>query len=238
MGGRGSGSRMGGGGGAFTSFSDKAEDGWNYEGDGKAQVDFFMNNSNVDELIKGMSPDERKAFRSWASGMFMYGQQYNGWDNMDDDEKRTTQRYDDILDRATLNKGVVLTRASTAELLFGAGNRTASLSQLQAAEGSIVTSKGSMSFGAASEGLAISYRKDSKPIEYKLKIPGGTTGAGMWIGDRRINGWGADQREFMTNRDVAYRVGKTKYDSSRKVYTVELEYAGRMAHDYGTSGRV
>lgn len=151
-------------------------------------------------------------------------------------EQRRTQIYDDILDQSVLNKGVVLTRSSTAELVFGGGHTKASLDDFQAAEGSIITSKGSMSFGAASQGLSIgSY---GKTVEYSLKIPGGSKGAGMWVGDTRVNGWGADQREFMTNRDSVFRVGKTTYNKERRTYSVELEWMGHTAHDYGSSGRI
>ena len=72
-----------------------------------------------------------------------------------------------------------------------------------------------MSFGAASQGLTIG--DSSKKVEYKLRIPPGSKGAGMWIGDKRINGWGAEQREFMSNRDSVFKVGKTTYDKRRGV---------------------
>lgn len=234
MGGRGSGFSSGSGG--FKTFSDEASGGWTYYGDGSEQVDFFNQNSNYDELVSGMDYDQERAFLRWASGHFMDGQQYQGWDNMDDYDKKLTQIYDDILDQATLTKGVVLTRRSDAQLVLGAGNTVPTLEALQAAEGSIVTNKASMSFGAAKQGLTIG--DNSKKVEYKLSIPGGTKGSGMWIGDDRINHWGPQQREFMTNRDVVLKVGKTTYDKSRGIYTVNIEYVGRQAHDYGTTGRI
>lgn len=234
MGGRSTSSGTGGGG--FKSFSDLADSSFTYAGDGQEQVDFFKANSNFDELIDGMSDEDKLAFRAWCSGVFMSGQQYRGWDNMTGNEQRRTQRYDDILDRATLSSGVELTRRSDAQLVLGAGVKRPSLAALQAAEGSIITSKGSMSFGAASQGLAIG--DSSKKVEYKLKIPGGSKGAGMWIGDKRINGWGPQQREFMSNRDSVFKVGKTTYDKGRGIYTTELEWMGHTAHDYGTTGRL
>ena len=60
----------------------------------------------------------------------------------------------------------------------------------------------------------------------------------MWVGDHRVNGWGPEQREFMTNRDIIVSVGKTTYDSGSGKYTVNLYYMGREKHDYGKSGRV
>ena len=234
MGGRNASSGIGG----YKTFSDTARSSHEYNGDGQEQVDFFMSNSNVDELISGMSYDDRDAFHSWASGYFMDGAQYGGWDSMTNTEKQRTQRYDDVLDRSVLTQGVVLTRRSDAQLVLGAGKRTATLGELQSAKGSIITSKGSMSFGAASQGLTIG--DSSKRVEYRLKIPGGerSKGSGMWIGDSRINGWGPAQREFMTNRDTSYRVGNTRHDKRRDIYVVDIEFLGVSAHDYGRSGRL
>lgn len=224
------------GNGNYQEFNDTASGGWTYHGDGQTQVNFFNQYSNYDELIKNMDQDDRDAFRDyWTPGHFMRGQQYRGWDNMSDEDKRLTQIYDDILDKSTLSHGVVLTRRTDAQLVLGAGHYTATLEELRAAEGSIVTSKGSMSFGAAKEGLTIG--DSSKRIEYRLSIPGGTRGAGMWIGDRRINGWGPDQREFMTNRDISIQVGATTYDAARDIYIVNIKYVGRNKHDYGKSGK-
>lgn len=220
----------------FKQFNDRilgetGRDSYEYGGDGHEQVEFFKKWSNAYKLINSMSPGDREAFKEWARGYFMDGEQYRGWDNMSDFARNLTKVYDNILDRATLNHGLVAHRYSTAELVLGAGHKTATLAELQAAEGSLVTSKGSMSFGAAATGLGIG--DSSKQIEYRLKIPAGSKGAGMWIGDSRIHGWGVRQREFMTNRDIVLRVGKTVFDSSRNKYVVEVYYEGRTAHDYG-----
>lgn len=227
---------MSGGGGGFHEFKDKAASSHTYEGNGKEAEQFFMNTTNVDILIDNMSREEKYDFQAWASGAFMDGQQYRGWDKMTIREKQRTQTYDDILDQATLERGVVLTRRSDAQLVMGAGKRYATASDFAGMEGQLITSKGSMSFGAASQGLTIGAA--GKTVEYKLKIPGGTVGSGMWIGDSRINGWGSKQREFMTNRDAVYKVGKSSFDSVRGITTVELTYMGHTEHDYGTSGRV
>lgn len=55
----------------------------------------------------------------------------------------------------------------------------------------------------------------------------------MHYGDQRINAWGNQQREFMTNRDIVLRVGKTTFDNDSGKYVVDLYYEGRVAHDYG-----
>ena len=228
MGGRGASSGTGG----YKSFSDKAATSHTYFGNGQEQVDFFMQNSNFDELISSMSDDDKEAFKRWSEGNFMDGAQYGGFSNMGTMDREYTKIYDRILDQSTLSQGVILTRRSDAQLVLGAGKRKATLAELQAAKGSIITSKGSMSFGAASQGLTIG--DSTKRVEYRLKIPGGarSKGSGMWIGDKRINGWGPDQREFMTNRDVSFRVGNTRHDKGRDVYVVDIEFLGVGAHDY------
>ena len=227
--------------GQYKTFNDVEragyEGGWYYAGNGKEQEDFFKKYSNFDELINGMSAGERSAWDDyWVPGHFMSGQQYRGWDNMSATDQRLTKIYDKILDKSELRRGVIVTRRTDAQLLFGAGKKTATLAELKAMEGQIVDSNGNMSFGAAKHGLTIG--DSSKSIEYRLSIPGGTKGAGMWIGDKRINSdFGNQQREFMTNRNISVKVGKTVYDADRGVYVVELKYVGRLAHDYGKRGK-
>ena len=204
----------------------------NRKQDGAEQKAWFAEHSNFDELIQQMNSKEREAFNDyWAPGHFMWGQQYEGFDNMDARDQELTRIYDKYLDKATLDHGVIVTRLTDAQLVMGAGHKTATLDELKAMEGKIVPSKGHMSFGAAKHGLRIG--DYSKQIEYRLAIPGHTKGAGMWIGDKRIDFWGAEQREFMVNRDILVKVGKTTYDKARNVYTVNLEYVGRQKHDYG-----
>ena len=221
--------------GTFVSFPDKAISGWEYSGDGADQEAFFLANSNNDDLINQMTYEETGVFKEWGSGHFMGGQQYLGWDNMSDDDKERTAVMDKYMDQFVLNEGVKLARLSDAQLVLGAGHKKATLAELQAMEGKTVTSKGAMSFGAAAEGLTIGDSR--KNVEYKLSIPGGSKGSGMWVGDRRINYWGSKQREFATNRDIAIKVGKTTYNKNRNVYEVELTFVGRTKHDYGKAGK-
>lgn len=220
----------------YKEWSDTASGGWTYHGTGAEQEEFFKEHSNVDELISSMDADDRWAFKSmWTPGHFMDGQQYKGFDKMSLEEQRATRIFDKYLDQATLDRDIVVTRRTTAELVLGKGRKTATLEELQAMRGRLVTSKGSMSTGAAKEGLTIG--SSSKNVEYKIHIAGGTKGAGMWIGDRRINGWGPDQREYMTNRDSVYAVGRTRYDKKRDIYVVNMYYVGREPHDYGKRGK-
>lgn len=224
-------------GGPYHYFYDKISGGWTYEGDGHHQISWFKANSNVDDVISATTSDDRAAMRDWASGHFMGGQQYRGWDALSMTDKEYTQRYDDMLDKSVINKGVSVVRRTTAEFFMGAGVTRASLSDLQALEGKDIVSKANLSTGAAAQGLTIGAH--DKHHEIRIKIPAGSKGAGMWIGDSRINpGWKAQQREFMMNRDIVVKVGKTTYDSSRDVYVTEVTYTGRMPHDYGKSGRL
>ncbi len=220
----------------FDSFPDEAETRTTYKGDGVEQEKWFDENSNVDAIISQLSDDEIETFQGWARGNFMNGEQYKGWDNMRPIFREYTQVYDDVLDRSVITKGLSVVRLTTAEIFFGEGNRNASLSDLQGLEGQTILSKGNLSTAAASQGLTIG--DSSKRHEIRINIPAGSKGAGMWIGDTRINAWGNRQREFMMNRDILLKVGKTTYDSNRNVYITEVTYTGRTPHDYGNTGRI
>lgn len=209
--------------------------GFEYNGDGQAQEDWFKQYSNYADLIDGMSREERGAFLAWARGEFMDGQQYGGYDSMSSYEREMTKIYDKILDKAVLTRGVTVSRDSTAELIFGKGKKTATLEELKAAKGNIITSAGSMSTGAAKTGLSIG--DSSKQILYRIQIPGGAKGAGMWIADSRIHGWGRAQLEFMTNRDSVFKVGDTVWDDRYKKYVVTLKWLGHKKHEYGKRGK-
>lgn len=54
----------------------------------------------------------------------------------------------------------------------------------------------------------------------------------MWIGNAKINDWGAEQREFLLNRNTVYRIHDVSYDSSSGKFIVELYYIGREKHKY------
>lgn len=224
-------------GGGYTSFSDAAHmTAWGtstgYEGDGKAQEEFFKANSNSYELINEIAGNEQDAldFSDWAAGIFMHGQQYDGWDSMTQVEQRRTRTYDKYLDRSVLKKGVVVARNADAQLILGKGNKEADFEAIKKMQGRTITSAGNMSFSAASTGLNVG---GHPPITYKLKIKGGTKGAGMWIGDDRVNiPFGNTQREFMVNRNSAFKVGKATQDKNGHI-TVELEYQCGLEHDYG-----
>jgi len=225
--------------GTYKEFTDRPSrtSEFEYQGDGRETVRWFDDNSNYDELIRSMNNDDHGAFRSWMNGYWMSGRMYQGYDNLSSGEQAMVRSYDKILDQSVVREAFTVRRLATAELVLGAGNRNVtSLEQLQAMRGQIVTSKGNMSTAAASRGLGIG-SASRKSVEYVMKFPAGSKGAGMWIGDRRIGGWGAKQREFMTNRDINFRVGNTTYNSRTGKYEVELIFDGRNEHDYGRRGR-
>lgn len=195
---------------------------------------FFERYSNFAELIGLTTSKDRDAFDEWSVGTFMEGQMYKQFSKLSKREQEWIKSFDKILDQSELKQGIVVKRLSTPELIFGKGKTKVTLEELQAAKGKIVTCKSCLSTGAAAEGLKIGSWQP-KQIEYSIKIPPGK-GRGMWIGDRRINPtWGAEQREFMVNRDAAYKIGNTKYNSTRKVFEVEIEMIAvntGSRHDY------
>lgn len=214
-----------------TSFSDKADDTHSYAGDGQEQIDFFYENSNFDELLEDLDYHQEEALRAYTEGELMRSYAHSGWDEMPSYIQDMVQSMDEVIDQATLDEGVVVTRLSNAALLLGYDNKQALLTELKAMVGKRVVSKGFMSCGAADEGLSIGNRH--KMVEYKIGVPGGSVGAGMWLGDDRINDWGAQQREFCLNRDTEYEVKSVNFDPERGIYTVAMEYVGRQEHDYG-----
>ena len=206
-----------------------------YYGDGKAQTDFFTKNSNVNEILASMSNQEKNAFDMfWTVGHFMYGQQWGGFGSMDKFDQGLTRIYDKVLDKSVLSQGVVVNRLTSAELLLGKGHKTATLAELKALYGQPIIARANMSCGVASKGLHIGDL--NKNVELKIHIPAGSKGAGMWLGDKSVNStWDVKQREFITNRDTAYMVGKTtsRVDHNGKtVYVVHMYYLGNEKHQY------
>lgn len=211
-------------------FEDTASGTHEYRGTGKKTVDFFSQKSNCDELIQDMDLSETRAFQQWTWGHFMSGQQYQGWNNMSESDRRYTKSMDNVLDRARLDEPIVLTRLSNASLVLGKGNKAPLLSELRAMKGKKIVSKGAMSCAAAGDGLTIG--SHDKLVEYKISVPSGE-GYGVWVGDKRINDWGAKQREFVLNRDVQYEVGNSTYNANKGIFEVELKLVRRLEHDYG-----
>lgn len=224
----------------YHKFGDNPRTGWRYEGDGAETVAWFKEHSNYDEVIKSLTREERRAWDDeWVPGTYMTGELYRPWDELSDSAKHDLKIFDKTLDQATLDEGIIVRRRSTTEFLFGErfGRDELSADKFKEMRGTIITADAPMSTGAAAHGLKISSSGAHKPVEYVIHIPGGTKGAGMWIGDERINsGFGAEQREFVVNRDTAFAVGRTIVGKDPidhdDVYQVHLYYVGRKKHKY------
>ena len=207
--------------------------GHSFKGEGQDVINFFKDYTNNYDLIEEASQYESAvdAFNSWAVGDFMDGQQYDGFSNMEQEFQEKTRIYDYYLDRSVINKGFETRRLASAELLRGSGKTSITEEQLKKLVGTDIPARGNMSTSAASTGLDINFGQ--KPIEYVFQYPSGSRGAGMWIGDSRINDeWGSGQREFITNRDAVYTVAGYKYNKDRDVWEVKMKYKGRLPHDY------
>lgn len=202
-----------------------------YDGDGADTIEFFKSNSNYRDLIGQMSINDIEAFESWSEGYFMSSDRWiSSFSQLGPIDQRYIKTFDTYIDQSRLTTGIVVSRSDGPQLL--GFDRYAQLNDtdMQALVGTNLSVRGNMSFAAASEGLTIG--NSSKNIEYKLNIPKGTVGAGMYIGDDDINGWGAAQREFLTNRDIVVRVKSIKSNKTSSGYIVELDYVGREKHRY------
>ena len=214
--------------GDYIKFTDRASDGWNYHGTGADVQSFFKKQSNLEDVIKSLSSDDIHAFGMWAIGQFM-GSNKAEWNSLSSREQHMLKTYDKILDKSVLHEGIVVRRLASFSLVNN-GSRSIP-TDFASMEGNLINVRMPLSSSAAAEGLTIGAR--GKNVEYVMHIPAGSKGAGMWIGDYRINSeWGPKQREFMINRDTVFRQGKTTYNSARGVYEVELYYVGRTKHKY------
>ena len=229
-------------------FDTKATGSHTYEDRGiKDTSRWFDQNSNNQELYSEIAGDSEiaGAFRTWASGHFMAGQQYGEFSDMIVRDQRLTRIYDSILDRSVIRKAFEVHRSATPELLLGKGVTRLDGDALMAMVGKTVITRGNMSTGAASEGLTIG-RDYAKTIDYVYKFPDNTTGAGLYIGTPKVNpSWKGEQREFMTNRDLSFDVTNVRRLTEREradyrartgetapYFQAVLEYKGRLDHNY------
>ena len=193
-------------------------------------VKWFEDNTNFREILAGTTMSEQNALYLYTQGHFMDGQIYKGFSSMTPMDQHYVRHYDSMLDKSEVRSSVKLTRFATPELLFGGGIRTTTLTELQAMKGKVITSKANLSTAAAKTGLSIG--DSDKTIEYKIHIPAGAKGVGMYIGVNHYHAWGTRQREFMLNRDTDFLVGDSRYDARRKVFEVDLYFQGLNPHDY------
>lgn len=216
--------------GKYKIFTDKATGGYNYEGSGATTNEFFKKASNFEGIVKNLSDKEIADFYNWAIGDFM-GSNKAQYENLSSREQRMLKTYDKVLDKSELYEGVVVRRLASFSLVNNGSRNIPDSDTLAKMEGNLINVSMPLSSSAAAEGLKIG--ASGKNVEYVIHIPEGSKGAGMWIGDYRINShWGPKQREFMVNRDTVFRQGKTTYNSKRGIYEVELYYVGRTKHKY------
>ena len=214
--------------GEYRVFKDTAIGGYDYSGSGKDVQDFFSRKSNFEEVLKSLPANAVQDFRNWAVGDFM-GSNKAEWNALSSREQRMLKTYDKVLDKSVLHEGIVVRRLASFSLVNN-GSRNIP-SDFASMEGNLINVRMPLSSSAAAEGLKIG--ASGKNVEYVIHIPAGSKGAGMWIGDYRINSpWGPKQREFMVNRDTIFKQGKTTYNSKRGIYEVELYYVGRTKHKY------
>lgn len=216
----------------YTEFDDTPDGGFEYRGSDTDELVFMDENTNYRRLLDSMDYTDIDAFERWTEGHFMDGQQYRGFKHMSERDQNRTRIYDRILDQATLDKGLVVVRRATPQMLGLDMYDKPTEAQLKRMRGKVIYQAANMSCGVAKQGLTIGDYDGAKSMEYRIHIPGGTKGAGMWVGNEQINGWGSRQREFMTNRDTLYSIGNSKYDADRGVTVVDLYYIGRTKHKY------
>ena len=216
--------------GEYKEFNNVPLSGYSYLGDGSETVKWFEENSNFKEILEKTTVPEKTALKLFSSGQFMNGQQYEGFSKMIRLDRDCTLTYDKLLDQSVMNANVKVVRLATPELLLGKGKIKAALTDLQAMKGKVITSKANLSCAAAKEGLTIGDR--TKQVEYKIYIPKGSKGAGMYTGVDDIHNWGVKQREFMLNRDTRWRVGDTKWNNKRKIFETDLFFEDLLPHDY------
>lgn len=216
-------------------FDSVPESGHEYPDDKGATAKWFKENSNFEDVINEMDAITRSAFFEWSRGYMMDSRVWGEWKDLLPFQRENIQLMNAAIDKSIVNKTIEVARMSTWRIINNGENVKVSPERLRAMEGELIYVKGAMSTAAAKEGLSIDWRGKAgvhKPVEYKITIPGGSKGAGMWIGDKRVNGWGDIQREFIMNRDSYYKVGKSYYDSERKKTIVELTWMGTKKHEY------
>lgn len=133
----------------FHVFTDVPEGAFSYKGTGRDVVNFFNDNSNYQELIDNMTDKEIEAFKKWTIGHFMNGQQFLGFQNMSKDDQRYTRIYDRIIDKATIDQNIVVSRSAGFSLINDGKHNELSLSELKDKIGNNIELLGHQSTGAA-----------------------------------------------------------------------------------------
>ena len=215
---------------AYKEFDEVATSSFSFDGEDTATADWFEKNSNFSEICNTITEDDRSALVGYTSGDFMRGELYYGFSKMDNYKQSVCKKLDNILDKSVINSNIKVARLSTAEFLLGKDKIKGTLEELQATKGKTITAKSFLSTCAAKEGLEIG--NNTKQVEYKIHIPKGSKGAGMYIGGKKLNLLAMYQREFLVNRDTQWKVGDTKWNAKRKIFETDLFFEDLLPHDY------
>ena len=233
---------------AYHAFSDKAIGSHDFdEKEGKRTEKWFADNSNFGELMKDLDPVHYDAFEFWARGSFMRGQLYDGFDSLSLRERDYATALDEVLDASRIRPAFTVTRLTDWKFFSEGKNIALTPQEINSRVGELIPIKSYMATSAAADGLTIG--DSTKPVMLKIHIPPNSIGAGMWIGNYSINGWGNKQREFLTNRDSVYKLGKTARTEkisiptgrrgsfvTKDVTVVDVYFVGHTEDDYGKYG--
>ena len=135
-------------------------------------------------------------------------------------DEQTQALIDDLgsaLDKSYLKENVIVTRRSDASLLGGADTAA----QVREMYGDVVVDPGFASASAKADYTAF---KNTRPMEYHIKVPGRQSGVGAYVQNFAES---KNEYEFLFNRGASFRV-LGAYEQGGKTH-VNMEWVGRTA---------
>ena len=228
----------------YVTFSSTARHDLGFNSDDGETDRWFSEHTNSDQLFDdifenlGENTQAYLAFYHWLHGDFEHGEQYMNFSDMPKQHQNDTKLFDEYIDRSVLDKGIVVHRTSTPELLFGAGKKLVTEEDLQKIIGKEIVSKSNLSTSAASEGLRIRGDvlggKHYRQIDYEIKVPSGK-GNGIYLNNTKHDFQASDdQREFMLRRDIVLKPVSYKKISDgehgKPQYRVVLEWVKKNSY--------
>lgn len=198
-------------------------------------VQYFKDNSNIEQLLPLLNSTESVYFENWAAGWFMSSMgrgssSQRKYSDLDPASQKMLRTYDKYIDKSEFHEGIVVRTLGGYSPVTG--NRgVPSDAEWAKIVGNPVKLNMPMSAAAAAHGLTIGQK--GKNVEYVWHIPPNTKGVAMPLVDRRVNpDWQERQREVMMNRDVYWRPGNRTFNKSRGVWEIQMYYVGKDKHDY------
>lgn len=223
--------------GTETTFSSTPTDGWSY-GVNRDIERYFSDHTNIDEILKNLSPDAQSAWRHWFRGDLMSGlgtssksASQTTWDDLSPREQEWVRHFDKTIDESVYHEPVVIKTLGGYGILTG--NRSVpSDAEWSSIVGRPVKLNMPVSSAAASEGLTIG--RYSKNVEYSWHVPAGVKGVAVPGVHYKINSaFESEQRENILNRDRFWKPGERKYNKKRGVWEISMYYVGADRHYYG-----